>query len=124
MEHEHSHHVAAPADRVYAVLADPANLSHFVPQVRTAQADGDHVTVEARYDGKTQSGEAFFRADDAARRIEWGTDGGGYGGWMAVGEDGDGSTLTLHLTTVHTDDIDSEVAGTLDAIRRLVEAEV
>jgi hypothetical protein len=43
---------------------------------------------------------------------------------MQVDPDGDGSRLTLFLSTAHGDAADSEVMGTLDAIRRLVEAQV
>lgn len=33
MEHEHSEHVAAHADRVYRALAEPEGLARFVPQL-------------------------------------------------------------------------------------------
>ena len=80
MKHEHTHHVAADADKVYAALADVRNLPHYVPQMTRAEPhDGDKVTVEARYAGRA---------------------------------------------TVHGDAADPEVMGTLDAIRRLVEADV
>jgi ribosome-associated toxin RatA of RatAB toxin-antitoxin module len=96
LEHEHTEHVAAAPDRVYAALADVNNLPHYVPQVTAARrGEGDHVQIEARYEGKTQHGEAWFRADADARRIEWGAEGSPYHGSL-------------------------EVAGTLEAIRRLV----
>ena len=38
--------------------------------------------------------------------------------------DDEGSRLTLYVATVHGDAPDPEVMGTLDAIRRLVEADV
>lgn len=124
MELHHAEHVAADPGRLYAALADVDNLPRYVPQVRAAHATGDgHVEVEARYDGHTQTGQAWFRADEAARAIEWGTDGGPYHGRLAVEPDGDGSRLTLSLTATHGDP-DRDVAATLDAIRRLVEAEV
>ena len=43
---------------------------------------------------------------------------------MQVDADGDGSRLTLFLATAHGDAPDTEVMGTLDAIRRLVERTV
>ena len=89
-----------------------------------AREHGDKVTIEARYDGHTQHGEAWFRTDDAKRRIEWGAEGSAYNGWLQVDEDEDGSRLTLYVATVHGDAADPEVMGTLDAIRRLVEADV
>lgn len=124
MEHEHTQHVAAPPDRVYAALADLENLPRYVPQLTAARrTDGDTVSVEARYEGHTQRAEAWFRSDEQARRIEWGSPASAYHGWIDVSEDGDGSRLTLFLATAHGDAPDSEVMGTLDAIRRLVEAE-
>ena len=124
MEHEHTQHVAAPADRVFAALADVTNLPRYVPQLTSAsRGDGDTVNVEARYEGHTQHGEAYFRTDESERRIEWGAPSGEYRGWLQVSPDNDGSRLTLFLATARGDAPDNEVMGTLDAIRRLVEAD-
>lgn len=124
MEHVHSEHVAADADRVFAALRDPATLQGFVPQLTRVEAQEDgHVAVEARYDGRTQTGDAYFHTDDAARRIEWGAD-SGYRGWITVEPDEGGAMLTLGLHTTHVEHADHDVAGTLDAMRRLVEAQV
>ncbi len=125
MQYERSEHVAATPDRVYDVLANQQNLVHFVPQLRSLhRTDGDTVEVEARYDGHSQHGEAWLHTDAGRRRVEWGVQNSEYRGSLEVGPDGDGSTLTLQLTTVHDGDFESDVAGTLDAIRRLLEAEV
>jgi uncharacterized membrane protein len=126
VKHEHTHHVAAPADKVYAALADVRNLPRYVPQLTSATPhDGDHVTVQARYEGHTQEGEAWFRTDDERRRIEWGSEGSDYNGWLQVDPEGEStSLLTLSIATVHGDAPDPEVMGTLDAIRRLVEADI
>jgi carbon monoxide dehydrogenase subunit G len=125
MKHEHTHHVAADADEVFAALADVRNLPHYVPQITRAEPhDGDQVTGEAHYHGHTQHGEAWFRTDSENRRIEWGAEGSGYHGWLQVDPDDEGSRLTLYVATVHGDAPDSEVMGTLDAIRRLVESDV
>jgi uncharacterized membrane protein len=124
MEHEHTEHVAAPPDEVFAVLADVDNLPRYVPQLTGVErVDGDRIRVEARYEGRTQHGEASFRSDAANRRIEWGSPGSGYHGWLQVSQEEEGSRLTLFLATAHADAPDSEVMGTLDAIRRLVEAD-
>jgi carbon monoxide dehydrogenase subunit G len=125
MDFQHAEHVAASPDRLYDVLANPDNLVHFVPQLTNVKrTDGDHLEVEARYEGHTQRGQAYLRTDESAHRVEWGVEGGGYHGSFDVTPDGDGSKLVLKLTTVHTGDVDHDVAGTLDAIRRLLEAEV
>ena len=124
MEHEHTEHVAAPPDAVYAAISDVANLPKFVPQMTGARSSGDgRVEVDARYGGHEQHGEASFQADPAQRRIEWSTP-SGYRGWMQVDGDGEGSRLTLFLHTEHSHERDTDVASTLDAIRMLVEAEV
>ncbi len=124
MEHEHTQHVAAPADHVYAALADVDNLPRYVPQLTNAsRGEGDKVTIEARYEGHTQQGEAWFRADASERRIEWGAPDSEYRGWLQVTPDEDGSRLTLFLATSRGNAPDNEVMGTLDAIRRLVEAD-
>lgn len=119
--HAHTEHVsAAPAD-VYAALADVRNLPEYVPQITKAtQASDGEVHVEARYGGHDQQGEAWFRADEDSRVIEWGT-GDSYHGRMSVTPDGEGSTLTLELSTPHIE-ADHDIVGTLDAIKRLVES--
>jgi hypothetical protein len=124
MQHEHTEHIAAPADAVYAAISDVANLPRFVPQLTGARpVDGDHVEVAARYGGREQHGQASFRTDANARRIEWGTP-SGYHGWMQVETDGDGSRLTLFLNTQHGSEREHDVSATLDAIRMLVESQV
>ncbi|HYF25012.1 MAG TPA: SRPBCC family protein [Baekduia sp.] len=124
MEHQHAEHVAASPDALFAALADVRNLPHFVPQMTAASAkDGDKVEVEARYDGHTQHGEAWFKTDETSRIIEWGAGEGSYHGRMVVEPEEDGSRLTLELSTAHVQSHD-DIKATLDAIRMLVEAEV
>lgn len=125
MEHEHTEHVAAAPDSVFAAISDPDNLSRFVPQVTSVRPKEGHgqVEVDARYDGKTQHGEASLNIDSGARRIEWSAE-SGYRGSLQVDADGQGSRLTLSLHTIHDAEHDHEIAATLDAIRMLVEAEV
>jgi carbon monoxide dehydrogenase subunit G len=124
MQHEHTEHVAAPPDAVYAAISDVTNLPRFVPQLTAARAAGKgRVEVAARYEGQEQHGEVSFATDDAARRIEWAA-ASGYHGWMQVDADDGGSRLTLFLDTPHAAASDHEVAATLDAIRMLVESQV
>lgn len=123
MQHEHTEHIAAGADAVFAAIADVGNLPKFVPQMTAAREAGGRVEVDARYGGGEQHGEASFTKDDAQRRIEWSAP-SGYRGWMQVDADGDGSRLTLFLDTPHPSASDHDVAATLDAIRMLVESQV
>ena len=65
-----------------------------------------------------------WSAEPARRRVEWGSHASPYHGWMQVDPDGEGSRLNLFLATARGDAPDSEVMGTLDSIRRLVEAQI
>lgn len=124
MDHEHTEHVAAAPDAVYAAISDVRNLPRFVPQMTAARpSGGDRVEIDARYEGREQHGDASFRADDGERKIEWSAP-SGYHGWMKVEPDGDGSRLTLFLHTLHGTERDHDVSATLDAIRMLVESEI
>ena len=124
MQHEHTEHVAASAEAVFAAISDLDNLPRFVPQLTAVRTmHGDQIEVEARYHGHEHHGEATFIVDETARRIEWGAP-SGYRGWMKVDPDGDGCRLTLFLDTRHGSERDHDVAATLDAVRMLVEAEV
>jgi uncharacterized protein YndB with AHSA1/START domain len=124
MQHEHTEHVAAPPDAVYEAISDVTNLPRFVPQMTAARtAEGDQVEIDARYEGREQHGEAMFRANPTARRIDWSAP-SGYNGWMRVEPDGAGSRLTLFLNTVHDAEREHDVTATLDAIHMLVESEV
>jgi len=124
MQHEHTEHVAASPDAVYAAISDLSNLPRFVPQLTAAREAGDgEVEVDARYEGHEQHGKASFQTDAGERKIEWGSP-SGYHGWMKVDADGEGSRLTLFLDTPHASASDHDVAATLDAIRMLVESEV
>jgi carbon monoxide dehydrogenase subunit G len=125
VQHEHTEHVAAAPDAVFAAISDVRNLPRFVPQITAARPTdgGDRVEIDARYEGHEQHGEASFHADTAERRIEW-SSAGGYRGWMSVAPDGEGSRLTLFLETRHSSERDHDIAATLDAIRMLVEREV
>jgi uncharacterized protein YndB with AHSA1/START domain len=124
VQHEHTEHVAASPEAVYAAISDVRNLPRFVPQMTAVRpSGGDRVEVDARYEGREQHGEASFTTDDAERKIEWSAP-SGYHGWMKVEGDGEGSRLTLFLDTRHGSEREHDVAATLDAIRMLVESEV
>ena len=124
MQHEHTEHVAAAPEAVFAAISDVRNLPRFVPQITAARpTEGERVEIEARYEGREQHGVASFNADPAERKIEWSSP-SGYRGWMSVAPDGEGSRLTLFLDTRHSGERDHDISATLDAIRMLVESEV
>jgi ribosome-associated toxin RatA of RatAB toxin-antitoxin module len=118
MEHESTTTIPVAPDRLYGALADVGCLTRFIPPLRSVRrTDPEHVEVEAEYEGHEEQGQAWFRTDKAARRVEWGSEGHPYRGWMQVDPDGEGSKLTLHLTTEHASDIKQYVASTFDSIR-------
>src|SRR6185437_476076 len=66
VQHEHTEHVAASPDAVYAAISNVANLPRFVPQMIGVRPAGEgRVQVDARYEGHEQHGEASFHADPA-----------------------------------------------------------
>jgi uncharacterized membrane protein len=125
-EHERSASVAAPADRLFDYLSDIQNLPRYFDSMTSAEpAGGDAVRTTANLNGQTVEGEAWFRVDDAARRIEWGSEGpNNYSGWLRVDDgEGGGSTVEVHVSTerVANGDVDDGLTQTLDNIKRVVE---
>ncbi len=119
MEHEQSTTIPVSPDRLYKSIADLTSLVKFVPGLTSLRkTDPEHVDVEADYDGRHQRGEAYFRTDDDARRIDWGAEGHPYRGWMQVQPEGEGSKLIIHVTTVQVSDIQQYVKDTFESIRK------
>lgn len=108
-DHARSHDVETDAQRVYELLSDVRNLPRYFPQITEAHpvGDGDAVDTTAVIDPPDQPkqevrGEAWFRTDDAARRIEWGAEGeSDYHGSLTVQEKGSGATVLLALHSPH-----------------------
>jgi ribosome-associated toxin RatA of RatAB toxin-antitoxin module len=125
MDHEQTTRIPVAPDRLYRTIADVGNLSRFVPPLRSVRrTDSEHVEVDAQYEGHEQHGQAWFRTDDAARRVEWGSEGQPYRGWMQVEPDGEGSRLTLHVTTErltseHLGEVKAYAASTIESLRKL-----
>ena len=99
-EFQHRQRISAPPDQVYAFVADVANLPKYVPTAKAAEALPDgKVRVQGEAQGHRYDSDGYFRADEAARRIEWGSDERDYAGYLDVANAGDGgSDLTVHLT--------------------------
>jgi ribosome-associated toxin RatA of RatAB toxin-antitoxin module len=125
MEHEQTTRIPVAPDRLYRTIADIGNLTRFIPPLRSVRrTDAEHVEVDAQYEGHEQRGQAWFRTDDASKRVEWGSEGQPYRGWMHVEDDGDGSRLTLHVTTErlgseHLGEVKAYVASTIESLRKL-----
>jgi carbon monoxide dehydrogenase subunit G len=125
MEHEQTTRIPVAPERLYRTIADIGNLSRFIPPVRSVRrTDAQHVEVDAEYEGHEQHGQAWFRTDDDARRVEWGAEGQPYRGWMQVEPDGEASRLTLHVTTgrvgsEYLGEVKGYVANTIESLRKL-----
>jgi hypothetical protein len=116
----------AGEERVFEYLADIGNLPKYFDQMTAAKpAGGDTVEVTAEVHGETERGEAWFRVDRTARRIQWGSAGSAYSGALDVHADQDRTIVDIELHTEHTaaDEIDQALDATLDHLQQQVEAD-
>ncbi len=123
-----SSRVDAPADALFDYLSDVGNLPDYFSRMRAAEpGEGEEVhTVAEGPDGQTVEGDAWFRVDQGAKRIEWGSEGpNDYHGHLDVTEEGRSSRVEVHISTarVTSGEVDRGIEDTLAAIRRLVEDE-
>jgi hypothetical protein len=127
--YEQSTDVAVRADRLFAYLSRVGNLPKYFPAMTFAEMkDGESVHTTAVLDlpdGKREvEGTAWFRVHPDQQRLEWGSKGPNhYYGDLDVTGDGDTSTVSVRLHTVHADgpDIDQDLRETLDNLRDVVE---
>ena len=94
---------------------------------RTERTGPEEVHTEAKLpDGQSVQGEAWFRVDDAAQRISWGSEGeNDYHGSLDVDSVGDGSRVVVKIHSPHVDDgqVQQGVDQTLAVIKEKVEAQ-
>ncbi|WP_215543948.1 SRPBCC family protein [Amycolatopsis sp. CA-230715] len=116
-----------PADDVFAYLRDPRNLPRFFPQMTEAEpTGGGEAHVEADVGGKHVEGEAWLRADEARRRLEWGADDDDYHGELEVAESSPGSceiTVVLHTERAEGGEIQRALEETVAALTHTAVAE-
>lgn len=125
--------VGAGGERVFAYVTDLDNLPNYVDRMVAVKrvegtADEGVVRVTARIGagdgGRTVEGEAWYRVDRIAWRVEWGSNGADdYRGTVDVTPDQDRTQveITLHTTSGDTDRITSSLDATLDRLRELLE---
>lgn len=125
MEYERSATVHAAPATTYDYLANPRHLTEYVATMAQAEPSAPgHLHVAADVHGRHEEGDATFRADPAARRLEWGGDDGrGYHGWLNVtdGDMGGSARVTIHLSTRDEADraeIEQAIEQTLANIER------
>ncbi len=120
--------VDAAEDALFDYLSDIENLPSYFARMTSARAgDGEEVHTTAQMpDGQQVEGDAWFRVDQDASRIEWGSEGpSSYRGSLEVTAAGGTSEVVVHMHTTRVPDGDSEVQqgleDTLANIKRLVE---
>jgi len=86
-------------------------------------AGDDTVRVTAEVHGETERGEAWFRVDRTARRIQWGSPEHDYHGTLDLEADQDRTIVDIELHTERTadDEINQALDATLDSIQQQVE---
>ena len=120
--------VNASSEALFDYLSDVSNLPHYFSRLTAASpGDGEEVHTTAQMpDGTEVKGDAWFRVDDAANRIEWGSEGpSNYSGHLEVSASGDGSSVEVSVHTTRVDDgnelAQDSITETLGNIKRLVE---
>lgn len=127
-DHTGSSRVDAPADALFEYLSDVGNLPDYFSRMRSAErGEGEEVhTVAEGPGGQTVEGDAWFRVDRDAKRIEWGSEGpNDYHGHLDVTEEGRSARVEVHISTARatSGEVDRGIEETLASIRRLVEDE-
>ncbi len=127
-EYQNATEVSAPADTLFDYLSDVGNLPDYFSRMRSATpAEGEAVrTVAEGPGGKTVEGEAWFRVDRDALRVDWGSEGpGDYSGHLQVTPTDAGSRVEVHISTdrVESDQVQQGVDETVATIKQKVEAQ-
>jgi uncharacterized membrane protein len=146
-DYEQTQQVDAPAEEVFAWLADVSHLPDYLPPVLESSiegpSEGDNPGQKLRTklqrpgdDQGTFTAEGYLAVDEAARRMEWGAESGrDYSGWLTVADaDGGSSEVTVHLALGPRsaeadipsdpsggDPLQEGIAATLESIRRQIE---
>lgn len=130
-DHEASATVAADPDAVFGYLADVHHLPEYFPMMTSAEPvpgeDAVRTTAvlqpeesdaPAGSGEQVVHGEAWFRADEDDRSLEWGSEGpSDYRGELRVDPDGDGSRISLRIHTPEAHDgVDESLQRSLDSI--------
>ena len=113
---------------LFDYLSQVDNLPHYFPRITSAErVDGEEVHTTAQLpDGQQVEGNAWFRVDQQAHRIEWGSEGpNDYNGSLEVSDTTNGAQVAVRLHTTRVPDGDSAVQqgleDTLATIKRLAE---
>ena len=114
----------AEAD-VFAYLSDIDHLPAYFERMTSAEpGDGDEVRVSADLGDREVEGEAWFKVDDDAHALTWGSEGpNDYHGRLEVSGGSHGCTVTVTLSTERAagPEIQDGLEQTLENVKRLTE---
>lgn len=116
-------------DDSFSYLSDIENLPDYFPRMTSARrTTGDAVEVTAQIDppeGPTHEvhGEAWFRVDESARMLSWGSEGpNNYSGELDLTPDGDDAcTVAVRIQTENVEE-ERVQRGLRDAVDRVAKA--
>lgn len=118
------------AEALFDYLSDVRHLpKYFAAMTKAEPGEDQQVHTTARLpDGREVAGDAWFRIDDVAQRIAWGSEGpNDYHGYLDVLPSGQASEIELYLHTTRVASGDGEVIDgmrqTLANIQQLFKAE-
>ena len=120
--------VGADAAAVFDYLSDIGNLPDYFSRLTSARpGDGEEILTTAKMpDGTEVQGDAWFRVDQSAQRLEWGSEGpSDYHGSLDVTAAGDGAEVEVRVHTTRVDDgnqlAQDSITETLANVKRLIE---
>lgn len=114
----------------YAYLKDPSKLPDYFPRMVEAKEVEPGLVrttadVDADQDGEDErvTSDSWFRTDDDARSVSWGSPDSDYHGGLVISE-GDGeTTIELSVTTIHDiPDVQDGLEESLAAIAHRLQA--
>lgn len=122
--------VSVPADALFDYLSEVSNLPKYFARMTSAEpGQGEEVKTTAKMpDGTEVQGDAWFKVDEAAKKLHWGSEGPSeYEGELEVTGEGGSSTVEVRLRTTRVEPADAGVKDgiteTLANIKRLVESD-
>lgn len=113
----------------YAYLKDPSNLPDYFPRMIQAEEVEPGLVrttadVDADQDGEDErvTSDAWFRTDDDARSVSWGSPDNDYRGELRISVGEGESTIELSVSTIHDiPDVQQGLEESLAAIARCLQ---
>lgn len=117
--------VSAPAAHLFDYLSQVQNLPNYFDRMTSVTDNGDGtIATTADLGDRTVEGEAWFRVDQDAQSLSWGSEGpNNYSGELSVTGDDTSSRVevTLHTERAGGDQIQQGLERTVATIKDLAE---